>query len=197
MHIQLQQHIAKYISLTPDEESYFLSLFKKKRLKRKQYLLQEGDISRYSSFVVKGCLRSYSIDKNGLDHVLQFATKGWWVADMCSLSSQTPALLNIDAVEDSEILMLSRADQLTVGEKIPAVERYFRTLLENALSAVQRRLLENISLSAAERYELFRERYPALLERLPQTQIAAYLGITPEFFSKLLKQCRNLGLNQD
>jgi len=181
------QNIAKHISLTKEQENYFLSLLKNKKVRKKLFLSQEGDISKGPFFVTKGILRSYTVDKNGFEHVLQFAPPGWWIADMYSLITQQPGSLSIDAVEDSDVLLLPKQELDKLYNEIPAFERFFRILAENALVTVQQRLIDNLSLTAKERYANFCKRYPLLIERLPQKQVASYIGVTPEFLSKMLK----------
>ena len=181
------QNIAKHISLTKEQENYFLSLLKNKKVRKKLFLSQEGDISKGTFFVTEGILRSYTVDKNGFEHVLQFAPPGWWMADMYSLITQQPGSLSIDAVEDSEVLLLPKQELDKLYNEIPAFERFFRILAENALVTFQQRLIDNLSLTAKERYANFCKRYPLLIERLPQKQVASYIGVTPEFLSKMLK----------
>lgn len=185
MYDLLLKNIDRFISLKPDEEKYFTSLLKVKRLKKKQYLLQEGDISRYQYFVNKGSLRTYSIDEKGQEHIIQFAIEDWWIGDMYSFLTQTPARFNIDALEDSELLCLDNPSLENLYSKIPKFERFFRHLLQNAFIASQRRINDMISLTADDRYCNFMTQYPLLEKRLPQKQIASYLGIKPESLSRL------------
>ena len=187
MQTLILQNIAKHISLTREQENYFLSLLKNKKVRKKLFLSQEGDISKGPFFVTKGILRSYTVDKNGFEHVLQFAPPGWWIADMYSLITQQPGSLSIDAVEDSDVLLLPKQELDKLYNEIPAFERFFRILAENALVTFQQRLIDNLSLTAKERYANFCKRYPLLIERLPQKQVASYIGVTPEFLSKMLK----------
>ena len=184
----LVQHINKHISLDKEEEGQLFAHLKNKKLKKKQFLLQEGDVQKQRAFVTAGCLRSYSIDKNGFEHVLQFAPPGWWIGDMRSYITQQPGILSIDAIEDSELLLLSKEalDQLFLT--VPKLERLFRILTENALATYQQRLIDNLSLPAIERYNNFCRLYPSLIQLLPQKQIASYIGVTPEFLSKMLRQ---------
>ena len=184
----LLQSISKHITLSKEEEQQFITVLKSKKLKKKQFLLQEGDIQKQAAFVTEGCLRSYSIDKNGFEHVLQFAPAGWWIGDMRSFVTQQPGILNIDAIDDSEIILLSKTDLDSLYAAIPKLERFFRILAENSLATYQHRLIDNLSLSAMERYNNFCGLYPSLIEYLPQKQIAAYIGVTPEFLSKMLSQ---------
>ena len=181
------QNIAKHIQLTPDEQAHFVAMLKPKTVKRKEMLLQEGEVCRHSIFVTQGCLRSYNLDKNGLEHVLAFAPPGWWIADMYSFIAQKPGTLYIEALEPSSVLLLSKEDQERLYVDIPKFERFFRIIIENSLVSSQQRLLDNLSLPAQERYRIFCKKYPSLVNCLPRKQIASYIGVTPEFFSKMVK----------
>ncbi len=184
----LLQHIAMHISLTAEEEAYFVSFLQYRKIKKKHFLYQEGEVNRSQVFVVEGCLRSYSVDRNGFEHVLQFAPPGWWIGDIQSMIRQEPGTLYIDAVDDSEIILLLKTDLEKIYTAIPKFERFFRLLAENALAAYQHRLVGSLSLPAKERYENFCRLYPSLIQRLPQKQVASYIGVTPEFLSKMLNQ---------
>ncbi|MBL0048677.1 MAG: Crp/Fnr family transcriptional regulator [Bacteroidetes bacterium] len=180
--------IGKHIKLETKEIDLLLSLLKERRIRKRQYLLQEGDVCKYTAFVNKGCLRSYCVGKNGVEHIFQFAPEGWWTGDIQSFNSQMPSTMNIDALEDSEIFLVSKADMDLFYEKVPKYERFSRIILENAFIAHQERIMQSICFTAAERYDYFCKKYPFLVQRLPQTQIASYLGLTPEFLSKLRRQ---------
>jgi len=184
----LLKNITKHIQLSGDEEKYFLAGWQSKKVRRKQFLLQEGDVTKYAVFVTAGLLRMYSIDKNGFEHILQFAPPGWWIGDMKSFVSQQPGSLYIDALEDSDILLMEKPYLDQLFKKIPSFERFFRILAENALATYQQRLIDNLSLPAIERYNNFCRLYPSLIECLPQKQVASYIGVTPEFLSKMLSQ---------
>lgn len=184
----LLEKIAKHIHLSSGEAAEIVRPFKHKKVKRKQFIFQESDVHTHSIFVTAGCLRSYSIDKNGFEHILQFAPPGWWIGDMRSFIHQENGTLYIDAVDDSEILMLGKPDLDKLYSMVPALERYFRVIAENALATYQHRLVDNLSLSAIERYNNFCQLYPSLIQCLPQKQVAAYIGVTPEFLSKMLNQ---------
>lgn len=187
----LFQHISQHIQLTADEKDYVSGILQYKKLKRKQVLYQEGDIHKYQVFVTEGCLRSYSIDHNGFEHILQFAPPGWWIGDMLSFNSQSPGVLNIDAVDKSEIIMIARADIDKLYREIPKFERMFRILAENSIATYQHRMIDSLSLTAMERYDNFCKTYPSLIQCLPQKQVAAYIGVTPEFLSKMLNRPLN------
>jgi CRP-like cAMP-binding protein len=177
--------INRYIRLTDDEQAYFVSLLQPKSIRRKEFVLKEGQVCRYSTFVVSGCLRGFTFDANGFEHVLNFGPPGWWVADMYSLISQKPGILNIEALENTEALLLSKTDQEKLYVEIPQFERFFRIITENSLVSYQQRLVDNLSLAAEDRFHNFCKRYPTLINTLPKKQIAAYIGVTPEFFSRM------------
>lgn len=184
----LLENINKYISLSEEEKKYFTALLQWRKIRKKQFVVQEGDINKYGLFVNEGCLKSYAVDKNGYEHVLQFAPAGWWINDMTSFIKQETGTLNIDAVYDSEILMLSYSDQQKLFNNIPQFERFFRILAERSLAAYQHRLINTLSLPAIERYNNFCTLYPTLITSLPQKLVASYIGVTPEFLSKMLNQ---------
>lgn len=186
----LLTNVSRHISLTRQEADIFRSLLTYRRLRKRQFLVQEGDVCRYESYVLKGCLRAYYIDRNGFEYTTMFAIEDWWISDLESLLKQTPATLNIEALEDTELLQIERAAHDTLLERVPKFERLFRLLLQNAYVAHQRRILGIISQSAQERYREFLQRYPQFVQRIPQKHIAGYLGITPEFLSRLRRGFR-------
>jgi CRP-like cAMP-binding protein len=179
------KNISKHIQLAEDEEKHFISFLKEKKIKRKQFILRENEVCENSIFVTAGCLRGYTIDANGFEHILQFAPPDWWIADMYSLISQKPGNLNIDAIEDTEVLLLSRKNQEKLFVDVPKFERFFRIITENSLVANRQRVLDNLSLTAQQRFATFCHHYPTLIEHLPQKLIASYIGVTPEFLSKV------------
>jgi len=179
------ENIAAFIQLEEREKELFTSLLKPEIVPRRKVLLQTGDICRYSTFVTQGCLRGFTYDKNGMEHVLNFAPKGWWIADMYSLISQKPGILNIEALVDTQVLRLSKSNQERIYREIPKFERFFRIIIEKSLVASQERVLDNLSLTAEERYTKFCDKYPSLIEHVPLKQVASYIGVTPEFFSKM------------
>jgi CRP-like cAMP-binding protein len=178
-------NLAKHIHLTKDEQDIFTAFLQSKKIKRKQFLLTDGDICKHSAFVTSGCLRGYTVDKSGIEHVLSFAPPDWWIADMYSLLSQKPGTLNIEALEDTEVLLLSKTSQEKLYLQIPKFEHFFRIITEKSLVASQQRLIDGLSLTAEERYHNFCKRYPTLIDHLPLKQIASYIGVTPEFFSRM------------
>jgi CRP-like cAMP-binding protein len=179
------KNVCKHISLTEEEKDFFISLVEPKTLKKKWLHHESGEICKVSTFVTSGCLKGYTIDKDGGEHILNFAFADWWIADLYSLISQKPGVLNIEAVTDTHVLLLTRDNQEKLYRKVPAFERFFRILIENSLVASQQRLINNMSMTAEERYLQFINKYPTVLEYVPQHNIASYLGITPEFLSKI------------
>ncbi|MFY8020071.1 MAG: Crp/Fnr family transcriptional regulator [Bacteroidia bacterium] len=177
--------IQKHVELSEQDEKCLCSFLHPLQVKNKELLLEEGKVADSTFFVNEGCLRSYNIDENGFEHILQFAPPGWWIADLYSVVSKRPGTLNIDALEHSKVLSLKRIDQERLFLELPKIERYFRIITENSLVSHRQRLIDNMSLSATERYDVFCKRYPELIHTLPQKQIAAYIGVTPEFFSKM------------
>lgn len=184
-HTGILNNISKHISLTKIERDYFISLLEFKKIASKQFLLNAGEICKHSSYVISGCLRGYTIDKDGFEHVLSFAPQDWWIGDMQSMINQVPGNLNIEALVETEVLMLSKNHQEDLYKKVPKFERFFRIITEKSLIAYQQRLMDNLSLTAQERYLKFCTTYPTLINTIPQKQIAAYIGVTPEFLSKL------------
>ena len=183
-----QKYIDGKIELSPEQSDWIRSLSVVKKIRKHQYLLQEGNICKQHAFVTKGCLRSYSVDNAGAEHIVKFAVERWWIADRDSLLSGEPAKLNIDAVEDSEAVLISKADFDLICQQIPAFNAMVNNLLQSAYDASQKRVLANISLSASEKYENFLQRYPDLALRIPQGMIASYLGISPETLSRIRNQ---------
>jgi|SRR5205809_1964290 CRP-like cAMP-binding protein len=185
MYDLILKNISRFITLTPEEEQYFISLLKVKKLRKKQYLLQEGEICRNEYFVTKGCLRTYTIDEKGLEHVIQFSIEDWWTGDMYSFLTQNPSSYTIDAIEDSELLYLDKVSHDELYLKVPKFERFFRHLLQYAFISMQERINATLSQTADQRYCSFIEKYPLMEQRLPLKQIASYLGITPESLSRI------------
>jgi CRP-like cAMP-binding protein len=179
------ENISRHIDLTEDEAEYFFSILKQRTLRRREFLLRSGDIARHETFVTKGLLRAYTVDKSGYEHVVMFASEGWWISDLYSLLTQTPGSQNIDALEDTEVLQIEKQDLEKLYLEIPKFDRFFRILLQNAFVANQQRILMSISQTAEEQYLAFVKKYPSLEQRVPQHQVASYLGITPETISRI------------
>ncbi len=188
MHETLLKNITSFIDLTEEEQHYFVSLLKQKKLRKRQYHVQAGDSCRYETYVVKGCLRQYYVDEAGIEHTVSFAVEDWWISDMYGLITGKPALTNIEAIEDCELLLIDKDDFEKLLVKIPKFERFFRIKLQRAFVAHQRRIIENMSMPADQRYLHFIQNAPSLEQRLPLKLIASFLGITPESLSRIRKQ---------
>lgn len=182
------QNVSKHIQLDKAEEDFFVSLLEHKSIKRKGYLLKQGEICKTENFIIKGCLRTYSIDDNGFEHIVMFGVEDWWVGDLYSLLAKTPASYFIDALEYTEVLQITKENLDRLYEKVPKFERFFRIIIQNAFIAQQTRINQNLSFTAEQRYLDFIKRYPQLEQRLPQKQVAAYIGITPVFLSMLRRK---------
>jgi len=183
----LYNYIENYssLTLTNDEKKLIHDAFKHKRLRKRQYYLQEGDINKHIGFVIKGALRMYSVDSKGHEYILRFSLENWWVGDYESYMMLTPTRFNIEAVEDSELLMITNAQMQELQAKIPAVAEMVKELDKRASIATQNRVHAAISLTAEERYQNLQETYPGFLQRFPQNMIASYLGISPETLSRI------------
>jgi CRP-like cAMP-binding protein len=184
----LKTHILKKVILSNEEFSLATTFFVPKKLRKRQFLLQEGDVCKSLIFVSKGCLRSYTVDSKGEEHIVRFAIEGWWISDIQSFLTGKPATNSIDAIEDSELLIIEKTSYEKLCSIVPNLEHYFRILLENSNSAAQRRISDLISASAEERYLNFLNSYPEIVQRVPQSQIASYLGITPQSLSRIRKE---------
>jgi CRP-like cAMP-binding protein len=182
---QLLHHVTRHISLSPHEADLFTGALKVRSLLRRQFLLQAGDVCRYDHYVAAGCLRSFYVDDNGNEHTLHFATEDWWITDLESFLHQSPARVHIEALEPSWVLQVDKPSLERLYVTVPAMERFFRILHQQAYLAQNRRILNNISMNGEERYNDLLQRYPGLVQRVPQKHIASYLGITPVFLSRI------------
>lgn len=184
----LIDYFEKLLPLNEEEKSFVEEVFKERNIKRRQFILQEGDICWFNSFVVKGCFKMYMVDDNGKEHNLQFAVENWWIGDIGSFHSEEPSKLYIEALENSTILQIKKEDQLKLFVDYPKFNRIFRVFTENALVGVQSRILQNISSTAEERYLDFLKQHPYFFNRISNVQIASYLGVTPEFLCTIRKK---------
>ena len=184
----LFDYIAQFVQLTSEERSILASKVKIRKYLKGQFVVQNGDICKYESFVLSGCLKSFYIDNDGQEHIVMFAVENWWTADMSSFITQTPSDYNIQCLENSVLAQLYFEDLEQLYIQIPKLERFFRIIIQKAYISSQKRLINNFSLPAKERYLQFREKYPQIEQRVPQYMIASYLGITKEFLSKIRGQ---------
>lgn len=180
--------IEEKIKLNDAEKEICRSLFSPKKLRKRQYILQQEDICKNLVFVEKGMLRSYNVDEKGNEHILQFAPEGWWISDIYSFLTAEPSVYNIDALEDSELLLISNSALEQLYEQVPKFERYFRILTQANMIAMQRRLTSTLSSTTEEKYLRLLSAYPDLISRVPQHMIASYLGLTPETLSRVRKR---------
>jgi CRP-like cAMP-binding protein len=188
MHIEpILQHFSHYLPLNEQEINEITSRLIERTIKRKQFILQEGDVCKHYTFVVKGCFKMYKVDANGNEHNLQFSIENGWIGDLGSFYSDAPSQLFIEAMEPSIILQIEKEHLLYLYSHVMVFNRIFRVLVENAFIQLQKRVLQNISSTAEERYVDFTRNYPSLFNRISNVQIASYLGITPEFLSKIRK----------
>jgi CRP/FNR family cyclic AMP-dependent transcriptional regulator len=182
---QINAHVLKRVQLPEEELALFNSLLEFKKVPKKTMLLQEGAICNFEAFVNKGCIRSYYINEQGAEVILQFAIEDWWVSDIASFHAHTPSNLFIETLEDCELLLLSPQTKEALLAKVPKLERMFRLMVQKNLSVLQNRFLKTITSSAQEKYLDFIERYPSIPQRVAQHYIASYLGISAEFLSKV------------
>jgi len=187
----LIDYFSSYTPLSEEEIATLKTVFKERNIKRRQFILQEGDVCKLNTFIVEGCFRMYLVDENGKEHNLQFAVENWWIGDIGSFHSGGPSRLYIEALENSTILQIKKEDQLKLFVEHPKFNRIFRVFTENALVSYQQRVLQNISSTAEERYLDFVKRYPFFFNRISNVQIASFLGVTPEFLSTIRKKISN------
>ena len=190
MHDSLIAYIKKHSStpLKEGDEELIKNTFLPKRIRKKQYLLQAGEVCKYGAFIVKGAMRQYSVDDKGAEHIVRLSIENWWAVDRESFIMLTPSIYNIDAWEDTDALLITNADMSELGNKIPALVEMMRKLDERHSIAVQKRVNASISLTAEKRYEDFAKQYPEFIQRFPQHIIASYLGIAKETLSRIRHQ---------
>ena len=184
---ELFRQLEEKIKLTKEDKQLLPSFFETKNLRKKQFLLQEGDYCKNLTFVSKGALKSYTIDDKGQEHISLLAWEGWWVSDFKSFICDEKAILYIEAIEDSEVLLISHSNYEELLTKIPSMERYFRILYQNSLVTKDRRLISSNTYSAEEKYLHLIKMYPFISQRIPQNLIASYLGLSPETISRVKK----------
>lgn len=185
MYDSLYDYISSKVRISDEEFEQVKEAFTPKKLRKRQYLLQEGDVCRYAAFVVKGALRQYLVDEKGNEHITQFAIEDWWISDRESMASETPSNYNIDALEDCELLLLTRQNALDLEKNVPVYKELMDVVKERSAFAGQKRVVSALSYSAEEKYKEFINTYPKIVQRVPQHMIASFLGITPETLSRL------------
>lgn len=178
----------KMVPLTAEEQTVIKTYLTPKKLRKKQYLLQEGDPCRYIAFVDKGMLREYSVDKNGNEHIIQFAPEGWTIADLYSFLTGELATYNIDALEDTELVLMSKSAHDELLKISPKYETYNRLQITGAYLAMQKRITSILSLSLEERYTNLTALYPDIVQRVPQHMLASFMGLKPETLSRVRKK---------
>ena len=184
----LLDYINRTIELNQEEEQRLCESLTFRKLLKGQYFLQQGDVCKYSGFVVSGCTKTFYVDDEGQEHVVMFSVEDWWTSDMGSYIAQKPADFNVQCLENTVLIQFSYENQETMMREIPKLERFFRIIIQKALVASQKRIVRNLSMSAKDRYLFFRKEYPKIEQRIPQYLIASYLGITKEFLSKVKSQ---------
>lgn len=181
------KNVAKHIDLDKEEEILFTSFLLLKEIPKKALILQKGQVCKFISYVHSGTLRAFHVDKDGKESTIMFAAADWWVTDMFCFLNEKPAMMYIEAIENSCIFQLSKEHLEKLFYHIPKFERFFRILMQNAYTREQLRIIENLSLTAENRYDSFMTKYPHIAKAVTQKQIASYLGITPEFLSAIRK----------
>jgi CRP-like cAMP-binding protein len=182
------KNLLKSIVLDQSEIDYFLSFLGEVTVKRREIVLQAGDPCKYQNFITQGCLRMFHTDRKGIEHIVAFAIEDMWMTDLYSYLTSTSATFSIDALEDTKILQIEKASMKKVCDKIPKFERLFRLMLQKAFFAQQLRIMQHLSSTAQQRYLYFRKNFPGMEHRIPQKQIASFLGITPVFLSMLRRK---------
>nr|WP_298996040.1 Crp/Fnr family transcriptional regulator [uncultured Allomuricauda sp.] len=184
---EILEHIEELIQLSESEKERFTSILIKKKLRKRQFLIQEGDVVKYEYFVASGCLKAYEVDDNGDEHIIQFAKENWWISDFKAFFEEGKATLNIDTIEESLVYGIEKQDLENLFLDVPKFDRFFRIKLTSAFVALQNRILSSLDKSNSERYLDFQKTYPNLERRIPNYMIANYLGIKPESLSRIRK----------
>jgi CRP-like cAMP-binding protein len=182
---EIKRYVANYIQLTTEEEDYFISLLRITKVKKRQCIVQPDFTCKYRSYVLKGAMRAYLVDNKAQTHTIAFAIEDWWISDLNSYMNQEPATLFVEALEDSILIQIDYNSEQLLLEKIPKFERFFRIIAQRSFAFLQRRMLSNLSKTAEERYDEFIQKYPAIVNRVPQYALASYLGFSTVFLSKI------------
>ena len=184
---KLRAFFERQFPVTDEQFEFIKTQFIPKKVKKGEFLLREGDMTRYSIFVASGCLRTYTIDDTGKEHILQFSPENWWTGDM-SFTSNVRSRCFIDALEDSEVLLTEPSSIQKLNQYIPQSAVHYQAALQKSMEAKNQRIVASLSATAEERYNDFLKKYPSLVQRVPQHMIASYLGISPETLSRIRKQ---------
>lgn len=187
-HTLILNNISRFVDLTELDKQKYIALLTEIKLRRKDFLLQAGEIAKYEYFITKGCLKVYTLDEDGAPHISMFALEDYWTGDISSFMTKEPSRYYIKATENSELLGISRANYDVLFQEIPKFERFYRILYQRSLISYIRRSNHGISLTAEERYINFKKKYPQIVNRITQKDLAAYIGITPEFMSKIISK---------
>lgn len=191
-HALILNNIARFIDLTQLEKQKYLSLLTEIKVKKKTFLMQAGDVTKYEYFITKGCLKVYTLDEDGVPRISMFAVEDYWTGDMASFMTKEPTRYFIKATEHSELLGISRANYDLLFQEIPKFEKFYRILYQKSLISYIQRSNHGISLTAEERYIEFKKRYPKIVNRITQKDLAGYIGITPEFMSKIISKVNRM-----
>jgi CRP-like cAMP-binding protein len=183
-----EQYLIKKAGLNEQEIAAVRAVSVEKKIRKRQYLLQDGDICINNCFVVKGCLRLYLVGEDGIEHILRFAVENWWMSDQESLNNNTPSKNNIDALEDSDLILINQVDFINLQMTIPKLRDLVDRIKARSFEASQRRILSNISFSAEEKYQNFIQTYPDIFYRIPLHMIASFLGVSRETLSRVRNQ---------
>lgn len=181
------QYLTDKIGLSDQEKKVIEKVSKTKKLRKKQFLSQEGEIWRYNAFVCRGLLKTYSINENDTESILSFAPENYWAGDRESLMNETPSKFNIDAIEPTELILIEKQDFERICNDIPQLNQLVNMIIQKSFIVAQSRILTNISLTAEEKYQNFLEKYPNIVKRVPQHMIASFIGITPETLTRIRK----------
>ena len=181
----LLEYLDQYVTLTSQEIAILSGQVNCRTYLKGQFIVQQGDVCRYESFIVSGCAKTFFVDGDGNEHVVMFAVENWWTADLGSFISRAPADYNIQCLEKTRVAQFSYETLEKLYADIPKLERFFRIIIQKAFVASQKRIVRDLSLSAKDRYLLFRKQYPDIEQRVPQYLVASYLGITKQFLSKI------------
>lgn len=184
----LLEYINKFINLTVEEETILLSKIIHRNYLKDQYIAQQGDICKSVNFIISGCTKTFYMDLEGQEHIVMFSIEDWWTSDLGSFITQTPADFNVQCIESTQLIQFTYANLEELYKEVPKFERLFRKIVERAFAASQKRIIRNFSLTAKERYQIFKKTNPKIDQRVPQYMIASYLGVTKEFLSKIKSQ---------